>query len=146
VATRYDLSLAATFELKRKADGKTVYRSAVRRVSSYNVRDEPFATLVAERDAERRAAREVGRQIRTQLALPREGAAAVRPGGGLPAFTVLAAGARPSSLGRAGLCRHKRRKSAAQSSSSSSGSTAGSCRDSRGRSGCGRGPRGRAAG
>jgi LPS-assembly lipoprotein len=69
VATRYDLSLAATFELKRKADGKTVYRSAVRRVSSYNVRDEPFATLVAERDAERRAAREVGRQIRTQLSL-----------------------------------------------------------------------------
>ena len=69
VATRYDLSLAATFELKRKADGKTAYRSAVRRLSSYNVRDEPFATLVAEQDAERRAAREIARQIRTQLSL-----------------------------------------------------------------------------
>jgi LPS-assembly lipoprotein len=69
VATRYDLSLAATFELKRKADGKTAYRSAVRRLASYNVRAEPFATLVAERDAERRAAREVARQIRTQLSL-----------------------------------------------------------------------------
>lgn len=69
VATRYDLSLAATFELKSKADGRTLYRSAVRRVVSYNVRSEPFATLVAEQDAERRAAREVSRQIRTQLSL-----------------------------------------------------------------------------
>src|SRR3712207_2344416 len=69
VATRYDLSLAATFELKAKADGRTLYRSAVRRVVSYNVRREPFATLVAEQDAERRAAREVSRQIRTQLSL-----------------------------------------------------------------------------
>jgi LPS-assembly lipoprotein len=69
VATRYDLSLAATFELKAKADGRTLYRSAVRRVVGYNVRREPFATLVAEQDAERRAAREVSRQIRTQLSL-----------------------------------------------------------------------------
>jgi LPS-assembly lipoprotein len=69
VATRYDLSLAAVFELKAKADGRTLYRSAVRRVVGYNVRREPFATLVAEQDAERRAAREVGRQIRTQLSL-----------------------------------------------------------------------------
>jgi LPS-assembly lipoprotein len=69
VATRYDLSLAATFELKAKGDGRVLYRSAIRRVVSYNVRSEPFATLVAEQDAERRAAREVSRQIRTQLAL-----------------------------------------------------------------------------
>jgi LPS-assembly lipoprotein len=69
VATRYDLSLAATFELKAKADSRVLYRSAIRRVVSYNVRSEPFATLVAEQDAERRAAREVSRQIRTQLAL-----------------------------------------------------------------------------
>ena len=69
VATRFDLSLAATFELKAKADSRVLYRSAIRRVVSYNVRSEPFATLVAEQDAERRAAREVSRQIRTQLAL-----------------------------------------------------------------------------
>jgi LPS-assembly lipoprotein len=69
VATRFDLSLAATFELKGKADSRVLYRSAIRRVVSYNVRSEPFATLVAEQDAERRAAREVSRQIRTQLAL-----------------------------------------------------------------------------
>jgi LPS-assembly lipoprotein len=69
IATRYDLSLAATFELKTKDDGRTLYRSAVRRVVGYNVRSEPFATLVAEQDAERRAAREISRQIRTQLSL-----------------------------------------------------------------------------
>ena len=69
VATRFDLSLAATFELKAKADSRVLYRSAIRRVVSYNVRSEPFATLVAEQDAERRAAREVSRRIRTQLAL-----------------------------------------------------------------------------
>ena len=36
---------------------------------SYNVRGDPFATLIAEQDAERRAAREVARQIRTMLQL-----------------------------------------------------------------------------
>jgi LPS-assembly lipoprotein len=69
VVTRYDLSLAGTFELTEKGTGSTLYRSAVRRVASYNVDREPFATLVAERDAERRASRELSRQIRTQLAL-----------------------------------------------------------------------------
>lgn len=67
--TRYNLFVAASFDLKRKADAQTLYRSAVRRVASYNVRGEPFATLVAEQDAERRAAREVARQIRTMLSL-----------------------------------------------------------------------------
>ena len=69
VATRYDLSVAATFELRAKDTGRTLYRSAARRVASYNVSAEPFATLVAERDAERRALRELSQQIRTQLAL-----------------------------------------------------------------------------
>ena len=47
----------------------TIYRSAVRRVASYNVQRDPFATLAAEQDAERRAAVEVSHQIRTLLAL-----------------------------------------------------------------------------
>lgn len=67
--TRYNLIVAARFALKRKADGQVLYDSALRRVASYNVRSEPFATLVAEQDAERRASREVARQIRTILAL-----------------------------------------------------------------------------
>ena len=36
---------------------------------SYNVRGDPFATLIAEQDAERRAGREVARQIRTMVQL-----------------------------------------------------------------------------
>lgn len=47
----------------------TLYRSAVRRVASYNVIREPFATLIAEQDAERRAAVAVSREIRTLLTL-----------------------------------------------------------------------------
>lgn len=68
-ATRYDLSLAANFRIVRKADNAVLYRSATRRVASYNVRDEPFATLVARQDAERRAAREIAKEIRARLGL-----------------------------------------------------------------------------
>jgi LPS-assembly lipoprotein len=54
----------------------TLYRSAVRRVATYNVISDPFATLIAEQDAERRAAVEVSREIRTLLTLFFENAAA----------------------------------------------------------------------
>ena len=53
-----------------------LYRSAVRRVASYNVISDPFATLIAEQDAQRRAAVEVSRQIRTLLTIYFENAAA----------------------------------------------------------------------
>jgi LPS-assembly lipoprotein len=67
--TRYDLILAAFFELRDKADQKVLYRSAARRVASFNVRRAPFATLASEQDAEDRAARELSIYIRSQLAL-----------------------------------------------------------------------------
>lgn len=67
--TRANLALGATFTLKRRSDGVVLYDSAVRRVVSYNIRADPFATLITEQDAERRAAREVARQIRTILSL-----------------------------------------------------------------------------
>ena len=46
-----------------------LYSSTVQRISSYNVRREPFADLTAAQDAERRAAHEVATEIRTLLAL-----------------------------------------------------------------------------
>jgi LPS-assembly lipoprotein len=55
---------------------RALYRSAVRRVASYNVIREPFATLMAEQDAERRASVEVSREIRTLLTIYFESAAA----------------------------------------------------------------------
>lgn len=67
--TRYNLALTAAFELRQKEDQQLLYRSSVRRVASYNVRRAPFATLTAQKDAERRAAKEIADDIRTLLAL-----------------------------------------------------------------------------
>lgn len=68
-ATRVNLIMGASFTLTRMSDGAVLYDSAVRRVVSYNIRSDPFATLIAQQDAERRASREVARQIRTVLSL-----------------------------------------------------------------------------
>ena len=67
--TRYNLTLIADFRLTRREDQQVLYQSAVQRVTSYNVLRQPFATLTAEQAAERRAAEEVGNNIRTLLAV-----------------------------------------------------------------------------
>ena len=67
--TRYDMVVVAFYELRRRSDGRVVYRSATRRSASYNQRRAPFATLVSQQNAEDRAAREISDFIRTQLAL-----------------------------------------------------------------------------
>jgi LPS-assembly lipoprotein len=67
--TRYNLTLVADFRLTRREDQALLYQSVVQRVTSYNVIQQPFATLSAEQAAERRAAEEVGNNIRTLLAV-----------------------------------------------------------------------------
>lgn len=67
--TRYDMTLNATVSLISIETGRLEYRTRVSRTASYNVLGEPFATLVAERDAERRAATEIANQLRALLAL-----------------------------------------------------------------------------
>ena len=67
--TRYNLTLAARFSLLDSSDRRVLYQSVVRRVASYNAIRAPYAELAAELDAERRAAREVSTDIRTQLAI-----------------------------------------------------------------------------
>ncbi len=67
--TRYNLTLTAAFQLKDSADQRLVYQSTVQRVASYNLRRAPFATLTAQKDAERRAAEEIATDIRTLLAI-----------------------------------------------------------------------------
>lgn len=69
VITRFDLTLFATYELTDLATNERVLRSAARRVASYNVVSDPFATQSAADDAERRAARELAKEIQTQLAI-----------------------------------------------------------------------------
>lgn len=89
--TRFDLTLAAFFSLRDLEEGgpppgedeagqgedgagpAPAYRSALRRVASYNVVTDPFATLMAEQDAELRAATELSRGIRTLLTLHFQG-------------------------------------------------------------------------
>jgi LPS-assembly lipoprotein len=67
--TRYNLTLVARFQLLDRTDNTELYRSTVRRIASYNVRRAPYATLAAELDAERRAAREISNEIRSLLAV-----------------------------------------------------------------------------
>jgi LPS-assembly lipoprotein len=69
VITRFNLRLTARFQLVDSKSGEVLYESQVRRVASYNVSLQPYATLAAEIDAERRIAREVGDNISTLLAV-----------------------------------------------------------------------------
>jgi LPS-assembly lipoprotein len=69
VITRFNLTLTARFELVDATDGRVLYEDQVRRIASYNVSRQPYATLSAEVDAERRVANEVGSNIRTVLAV-----------------------------------------------------------------------------
>ena len=67
--TRRDLTLTAIAQLADMDTGDVVYRTAVTRVASFNILGDPFATLVAEQDAERRASVEIASQLRTLIAL-----------------------------------------------------------------------------
>jgi LPS-assembly lipoprotein len=69
VITRFNLELTARFQLLDSSSGETLYQSQVQRIASYNVSLQPYATLAAEVDAERRIAREVGDNIGTLLAV-----------------------------------------------------------------------------
>jgi LPS-assembly lipoprotein len=67
--TRYNYNLTAKYELKDAVSGQILDRGISRSIAPYNVVDSQFATLSAERDAQERAAREVGEDIRTRLGL-----------------------------------------------------------------------------
>jgi LPS-assembly lipoprotein len=69
VITRFNLRLTARFQLLDSKSGEVLYNSRVQRIASYNVSLQPYATLAAEIDAERRVAREVGDNISTLLAV-----------------------------------------------------------------------------
>jgi LPS-assembly lipoprotein len=67
-ATRANLTLTATFHLTPVGEAKSVFRGKARKVASYNIVQSEYATLIAERDARTRAARDLAEDIRTQLA------------------------------------------------------------------------------
>lgn len=67
-ATRANLDLQATYVLTRAADGKRVYSGNSTMTASYDIVDQPYATLAAEADARARAVRELGEDITQRVA------------------------------------------------------------------------------
>lgn len=67
--TRYNYSLIAKYELRDSVSGEVLDRGTARAIAAYNVVDSQFATQSAERDAQERAAREVGEDVRLRLGL-----------------------------------------------------------------------------
>jgi LPS-assembly lipoprotein len=68
--TRYNYRLNALYELRDTVSGEVLDKGTARAIAAYNVApDSQFATQTAERDAQERAAREVGEDIRLRLGL-----------------------------------------------------------------------------
>lgn len=66
-ATRANLIITASFKLQDVQAEKVLFDGKVRSVNSYNILDADFATLSAESDARRRAARDLATEIRSRL-------------------------------------------------------------------------------
>lgn len=65
--TRYNYTLTAKFKLIDAANGQVMDTGVSRAIAGYNAVSEQFSTQVAQRDAEERAARELGEDIRLRL-------------------------------------------------------------------------------
>lgn len=75
-ATRANLTLKASFILRRLDDSSVVVTGSSRSVSSYDILSSQFASVVSQEDARERTARAISDDIRTRLALalqPRDG-------------------------------------------------------------------------
>ena len=68
-ATRFNVSLEAAYDLLLISTGDSILRGEVRSVAAYNVVSSDYANVVAERDAELRAAREISEEVKTRLAV-----------------------------------------------------------------------------
>jgi len=67
--TRYNYTLIAKYELRDSVTNKVLDKGTSRAIAAYNVVDSQFGTQTAERDAQERAAREVGEDIRLRVGL-----------------------------------------------------------------------------
>ena len=68
-ATRANLIITANFDLLDKQAGEKLLSGKVRSINSYNILDAEFATLSAESDARRRAARDLAAEIQSRLGM-----------------------------------------------------------------------------
>lgn len=69
LSTRANLRLSASYSLLPTGGATPVMQGTSSVVSSYNILKADFATLIAEKDARARAAREVAQDIRARLAV-----------------------------------------------------------------------------
>lgn len=65
--TRYNYTLTAKYKLVDAANGQVMNTGVSRAIAGYNVVNQQFSTQIAQRDAEERAARELGEDIRLRL-------------------------------------------------------------------------------
>ena len=68
VATRYEYVLTADYVLARLPSGAVAKRGRVRVELTYDSADQPYASIVAQQDAQQRAAQEAARRIQLELA------------------------------------------------------------------------------
>ena len=68
-ATRANLIIVATYTLSDAQSRQTLLKGSVRSINSYNILDADFATLSAEADARRRAARDLATEIQSRVGL-----------------------------------------------------------------------------
>ena len=76
--TRYNDTLTIHYELTDRA-GHPVTKGDENGLSAYNVVQSPYATLIAQRDADTRAAYDIANRIRTDLAVYFQKAGAEAP-------------------------------------------------------------------
>lgn len=67
VATRANLLMDAQYELTDLRTGKVVFRQDLRATTSYDIVQDEFANVTAQNDARKRALRQIGDDIATQL-------------------------------------------------------------------------------
>lgn len=65
--TRYNYTLLATYELIDAHKGTVLIKGNESTLSAYNVVTSPYATLVAEQDAQQRAADDIAQRLRIDL-------------------------------------------------------------------------------
>lgn len=66
-STRVNLNMTARFTLSDAAGGKALFTGTAKIVSSYNILNSDYATLMAEKDARKRGVRELSNDIGTRL-------------------------------------------------------------------------------
>jgi LPS-assembly lipoprotein len=69
VATRYEYVLTATYDLVAAPSGVLAKRGSVRIEITYSSADQPYASVIAQQDAQDRAAEEAARRIQLELAV-----------------------------------------------------------------------------